>query len=867
MSLRVPSLDERTFEQLVNEARAQIQRSCPTWTDLSPHDPGMVLVECLAHLTETLIFRFNRIPERVYVELLKLIGVRLLPPTAAEADVVFTLAKPTKDAVEIPAGTRVSVSRKEQSPESIVFTTAQSTTIPTGDLRAKARVYHAELVEGELLGLGTGMAGQAFRVQRPPIIAPLSRRPGTPGRGGRLDLEVGVEVGPREQPSRDRLRIHQGERYELWEERETFADAGPGDRVYIVDRTSGLVVFSPALAMDSTGTASGAQWVAPAAGRKIRIWYARGGGQYGNVLAGAIDGLQTALPGGAKVTVTNEGPATGGRAVETLANALLRGPRELHALKRAVTASDFELLAKRSGPIARARAFTTSDLWVFGEPGVIGVTLVPSIPDGSRGAADETLTRAFLSGFETQAARDRVAASLEDRRPLGTRCQVGWARYKPVGVTAKVRVQSGSDRAAVKLAALARINRLISPLPPPDDSSGDGGWPFHRSLRASQVYEALLADPAVRYVNTVRLVQREVPINVSVLEADPFQPRTFYAGDGKTLFRSVNAGDGWEPIKDFGGETVLRVACHPQRKGLLAVLTVQANNARTGMVRVSSTCGEDWGDGPAQTATLDGLEDLVWLRGVDAPTLLLAGKQGLHRWQVGKPPLQVGMPPGVVALWAVAVAQSARGDVSVAVATQVKAGTYLSRKGGQDGTFEPTGLVNEDIRVLRCEHRHDGRTFLWAGTASVGNDTGKGFYRCELLGQERKPEPWRIVEKWDGGSASCIAFQDNLALAGSYDAGVLWVDGTAEPLQWTLPPLLSKLPTREKERLFQPVRALAAGPDLVLAGGPVGIFGAATPRATYAQRGAPETENEVTLAPNWLFCVGEHDLDLSEDEA
>ncbi len=56
-----------------------------------------------------------------------------------------------------------------------------------------------------------------------------------------------------------------------------------------------------------------------------------------------------------KVAVDNPKPATGGRAAETLENALVRGPQELHTLSRAVTARDFQLVAERaSGAVARA---------------------------------------------------------------------------------------------------------------------------------------------------------------------------------------------------------------------------------------------------------------------------------------------------------------------------------------------------------------------------------------------------------------------------------------------------------------------------------------------------------------------------------
>ena len=73
MPLPSPNLDDRSFAQLVEEARARIAASCPAWTDLSIGDPGMALVEVFAYLTETLIYRFNRVPEKAYVEFLRLL--------------------------------------------------------------------------------------------------------------------------------------------------------------------------------------------------------------------------------------------------------------------------------------------------------------------------------------------------------------------------------------------------------------------------------------------------------------------------------------------------------------------------------------------------------------------------------------------------------------------------------------------------------------------------------------------------------------------------------------------------------------------------------------------------------------------------
>lgn len=871
MSLRLPPIDQRSFDELVGAARRRIEQDCPTWTDLSVHDPGLVLIEALAHLTETLIARLNRVPERVYVELLKLIGVKLLPPSAAEVTLTFTLSKALEASVEIPAGTRVGAGRQAQSSAALVFTTAESVAIPAGELQARARACHAELVVAELVGYGTGQPGLAVRVKRPPIIAPVSRQTGLGRARGLFDLEVGVELGPGEQERRERVRIHEGKRFALWEERETFADTRPGDRVFLVDRASGLIVFPPAVEPGGEPGAAGADpqvrtsWAAPGAGQRILAWYARGGGEEGNVMADALDRLKSPLPGGLTPSVTNAQPAAGGRGVEALAHALQRGPRELHALRRAVTASDFELLTLRSGLVARARAFTLADLWLHAAPGTIGVALVPAIPAEARGEADERVTAAVLARYSTEAAREEVVALLDERRPLGTRISVEWFEYKPVGVAARLVVRRGDDPSAVRERARRRIDQLLSPLPDGAGGAGGAGWPFQRALRASQIYDVLLADPAVSYATSVKLLLPEGLAEVGQLAADPHQPATFYACSGARLYRSVNDGLGWEPIKTFAGEIVEKVVCHPDHPGLIAVLTQLPGERRPAVIRRSWTCGQRW---DPDEARLDGVEDLAWnLRG-GPPGLLLAGTQGLHEWIVGKAPLEIGMGRVPTPLFAVAVARHARGEVTVAVAAQDRGGVAVSRQGGEGGTFEPIGLIGEEIRILTTQQRDDGRTFLWAGSWSIGDQIGKGFYRCELLGSERAPEPWQPIEGWEGASALGLAFQGNLALAGSYEGGVLWTDTTGDRLAWTRPDLRCGLPLREKARLFAPVRGLAASParPLILAGGPGGLVAGETPEA-YAPRAGRETADEVTLPPSWLFCAGPHALEVrGEDE-
>ena len=77
MSLPVPKLDDRGFDDLVEEAKRRIGLQCPQWTDFNVSDPGMTLVDLMAWMTEILLYRLNRVPERNYIKFLELMGVHL----------------------------------------------------------------------------------------------------------------------------------------------------------------------------------------------------------------------------------------------------------------------------------------------------------------------------------------------------------------------------------------------------------------------------------------------------------------------------------------------------------------------------------------------------------------------------------------------------------------------------------------------------------------------------------------------------------------------------------------------------------------------------------------------------------------------
>src|SRR5688572_3301407 len=92
MPLPAPALDDRRFQQIVDEAKIRIGRYCPEWTDHNVSDPGVALIELFAWMTDMLLYRANQVPDKVYIKFLEFIGMRLAPPRAAQVDVTFYLA-------------------------------------------------------------------------------------------------------------------------------------------------------------------------------------------------------------------------------------------------------------------------------------------------------------------------------------------------------------------------------------------------------------------------------------------------------------------------------------------------------------------------------------------------------------------------------------------------------------------------------------------------------------------------------------------------------------------------------------------------------------------------------------------------------
>ncbi len=129
MPLPMPVLDDLRFQKdLVDEARRRIIHYCPDWTDYNLSDPGITLIELFAWMTELIVYRLNRVPEKNYIKFMELLGIQLQPASSARGELTFRLSTPfpinpeDNTVAVVPQGTEVATRQTDEEQE-ITFTT------------------------------------------------------------------------------------------------------------------------------------------------------------------------------------------------------------------------------------------------------------------------------------------------------------------------------------------------------------------------------------------------------------------------------------------------------------------------------------------------------------------------------------------------------------------------------------------------------------------------------------------------------------------------------------------------------------------------------------------------------------------------
>ena len=624
MPLPDPQLDDRRFQDIVNEAKGLIPRYCPEWTDHNVSDPGVTLIELFAWMTDMILYRMNRVPEKNYLRFMDLIGMRLKDAVPARTPVTLKLSAPQPGAISIPRGTEVATVRTADS-TAISFTTDHELTIVPPTLRQALfssddvnfadytskltldgeffdafqrvplpgdtlhfgfvenlsnHVLNLEIdanVEGigvdprdpplaweawcgdtrgwvrcnverdETGGLNTdgavlvdlpgGMEARILsRLQlhwlRLRVIQPRPRQP-TYSASPRVNTIVPSSIGGTVPATHSTVVINEllpgltgvpGESVDFinapllareedeylevfepntewvrWEEVADFRDSGPDDQHYVIDGVSGTLNFGPAV-REPSGLEL-AYGRTPVRGSVLRFTrYRYGGGVIGNVGANTLTVLKSSIPYIAEVT--NRRAAAGGLDPESLDAARFRAPMAIKSRDRAITASDFEFLAKEaSRRVARARCIQVraDGSGSSVPPGTVELLIVPLVPP------DHARTIEALQPPPELLAE--VREYLDERRLLGTQLVVDGPAYVGVSVEASILVHRHLNSDEVRAAVASRIREYLDPLLGGPDGLG---WPFGRDLYLSEMQSVVQAVHGVEYAQDVTLYQVDI---------------------------------------------------------------------------------------------------------------------------------------------------------------------------------------------------------------------------------------------------------------------------------------------------------------------------------------------------------------------
>lgn len=345
----------------------------------------------------------------------------------------------------------------------------------------------AQTIRNEVLGSGSGEPNQTFFLARKPVLDEevIEVRELA---GPRAAVELPIlarEVAPADlnvvYDANHRVR----EVWVRWRHQPHLYLSQPNDRHYVLERSQGRVIF---------GDGVNGRLLPAGLDNVIARTYRTGGGALGNVAAGAITQLLGGIP--YVSGVNNPRAAEGGADGETVEQIRRRGPQALRHRGRALSAGDYEALAREaSAGVAVARALPATHPGGRPAPGWIKLIIVPHSqepqPQPSLGLRRQV--RDFVQA--------RAPADLAGLVVIGP-------TYLPVGVTAVVAPVDLSQAGPVGVAVRQALEAFFHPL---TGGPAGQGWPFGRDVYLSDVAALLGALPGVDYVQELELLLNGIP--------------------------------------------------------------------------------------------------------------------------------------------------------------------------------------------------------------------------------------------------------------------------------------------------------------------------------------------------------------------
>lgn len=156
MSLEIPNLDDRTWVDLVEEARSLIPRVAPLWTDHNAHDPGITFIELFAWLAEMQLYQLNRVSQRHREVFGELVGVKRRLRKPAQVD-VWVEGK-LNTGMFLPGGTQLSPLEGQE----IIFETQKDIFLSQSQLQRVITVAGTDRIDQTKANEKLGIAFLAF---------------------------------------------------------------------------------------------------------------------------------------------------------------------------------------------------------------------------------------------------------------------------------------------------------------------------------------------------------------------------------------------------------------------------------------------------------------------------------------------------------------------------------------------------------------------------------------------------------------------------------------------------------------------------------------------------------------------------------
>jgi len=452
--MTTPAIDytDKDFASLRAAMMRLASQRLPEWTDRSPSDLVMVLIDLFAYCGDIVAYYQDRIASEMFpstateraslVDLLRLVGYEFRQATPARADLQLTFKRPAGAAdprvAVITTGSRFRAEVPSYGPIEFAYLGADLTV----DLTSSQVRPHPDPAQPLVYYDGLPVE-QGRQVTPDPVIGSGSGETGQNLSLPDVDVDLDSVV----------IEVHEGAGWTRWYRAQgNVASSDPLAREYrlIVDAANtARVVF--------------ANRPLPVAINNVRASYRVCAGARGNVAAGVISQAIDAIAGLA--AVSNLVAAAGGSDSESSDSAIANAPQLFRSTERAVTAADYIALAQRTGAVAKVRVH--SPAW-----NRVELYVAPA------GAALTPLSESL---------RNHLLAYFDDKRQVSVNVQVFGARPAPVDIACEVVV----DERFVAAAVVANVRTAVT------DLLAFQRVDFAQTLYLSDVYAVVESVPGV----------------------------------------------------------------------------------------------------------------------------------------------------------------------------------------------------------------------------------------------------------------------------------------------------------------------------------------------------------------------------------